>query len=479
MKTSTPFFAGFHQILFGRPRRSTQHILQQQAENLQRASLAQLAHLFAPWVPASTLACSPHERRRLFPKAVTFWAFLSQVMSPGMPCREILRKVQGWCAAHQLTLPDSNTGAYCKARKRLDSNLLRDVHRHTADRLEANVQTKQLWLGHRVKIIDGTGVSMPDTPKNQKAFPQPSGQKQGCGFPVAKLVGCFCLTSGALIDWAEGTLKEHESFLARGLWHLIRAGEILLTDRGFCSYELMATLRERKADTVMRLHQARSKDFRHGKRIGKNERRVLWHKPKKQPPGARTREWKKLPDTLNLRYVKIFVSTPGFRTQEIILVTTLLDPIRYPAEALGKLYLRRWAVELFFRDIKISLGMDILRCKTPDMVRKEIIMHAIAYNLIRALMQKAAALYEVDLARISFKGTSDTLRQWIEVLNTASRGKKFRDLVNTLMLLLAEDLVPERPHRVEPRAKKRRPKNYQLLTEPRHVMVVPSHRNRA
>jgi len=295
---------------------------------------------------------------------------------------------------------------------------------------------------------------------------------------VAKLVGCFCLASGALIDWAEGTLNDHESLLARALWGLVQAGEILLTDRGFCSFEAIATMRQRGAHAVMRLHQARSKDFRKGKRIGKGERLVVWHKPKKKPEGAKVRAWNKLPDRLTLRYVKISVSTPGFRTREIILVTTLVDPVAYPADALAELYMHRWGVELMLRDIKITLGMDVLRCKTPEMVRKEIIMHAIAYNLIRSLMQQAAALYDVNLNRISFKGTSDTLRQWAEVLNTPMSKKRFRELMNTLLKVIAEDLVVNRPDRVEPRAKKRRPKNYQHLNKPRHEMEVSPHRNR-
>jgi hypothetical protein len=328
-----------------------------------------------------------------------------------------------------------------------------------------------------VKIVDGTGVSMPDTPENQKAFPQSSGQKPGCGFPHAKLVGCFCLASGALIEWVEGTLKNHEYALFTKLWDLFEKGDVLLTDRGFCAFEAIARLLGRGVDSVMRLHQARCTDFRKGRRLSKNERLVQWDKPKVRPSSTPLRQWKKLPQTLTLRYLKIHVSTPGFRTQQIIVVTTLTDTETYSAEALGELYFRRWSVELFFRDIKITLGMDVLRCKTPEMVRKEIIMHAIAYNLIRALMQEAASTYHVELTRISFKGTADTLRQWAEVLNAAANNnREFARLKETLLGLLAEDLVPLRPQRSEPRARKRRPKNYRLLTKPRREMIVADSR---
>lgn len=477
MKTSTPFFPGFHQILFGRPRRSTLQLLQDQAEALQRASLCQLSKLFEPWVPPSLLATEPYQRRRHFPTPVTFWAFLSQALSPGSTCREALRKVQSWCALHNLSIPDSDTGAYCKARKRLDPQKLRDLHRYTSDRLESRLAKHQRWCGRRVKVIDGTGVSMPDTLENQTAFPQPTSQKAGCGFPVLKIVGCFCLGTGALIHWVEGTMKNHEHVLFTKLWKLFKKGDVILTDRGFCSFEAIATLLNCQVDSVMRLHQRRDADFRKGKRIAKNQRLVHWHKPTKRPKSSPALEWKNLPNSLLLRYVKIHVSTPGFRTQQIIVVTTLTDIETYSAESLGELYFRRWSVELFFRDIKITLGMDVLRCKTPEMVRKEIIIHAIAYNLTRALMQDAATYYDVDLTRISFKGTVDTLRQWADALNTVAKNKReFERLKLQLLALVAEDLVPLRPDRVEPRAKKRRPKGYQLLTSPRHKMKVSESR---
>jgi hypothetical protein len=199
MKRPTPFFAGFHRLLFGRPQRSVQEKLQNQAELLRRASLCRLAQLFEPWLPPQRLRPPAGSRRRSFPLPVTFWAFLSQTLSPQSPCREIVRKVQAWCAIHKQPLPRSNTGAYCRARKRLDPQHLHQVHRQGADQLQRNVSTDQLWLGRHVKVVDGTGLSMPDTAKNQAAFPQPTAQKPGCGFPVAKIVACFCLHGGALL----------------------------------------------------------------------------------------------------------------------------------------------------------------------------------------------------------------------------------------------------------------------------------------
>jgi len=471
MRNATPFFAGFHRLLFGRAQRSAQQQLHAQRQAFEQATLCQLGKLCAPWVPTRLLeptARGAHSRRRFFPQGLTFWAFLSQVLSPGSPCRETVRKVQAWYVARRLSRPTSDTGAYCRARSRLALDTLHNIHQHTADELQRRVSSDQLWCARRVKVVDGTGVSMPDTPKNQRAFPQSSTQKQGCGFPVAKLVGCFCLASGALLHWAEGTLRGHESKLFRKLFAFFLPDDIVLTDRGFCSYADIATLQRVGVDTVMRLHQARPRDLRKGKRLGSNDRLVTWQKPLQRPRGCTLADWRQVPDTLTLRLVYVSVKVPGFRTQSLVVVTTLLDPIAYPAEELAKLYLRRWAVELFFRDIKITLGMDVLRCQTPAMVRKEIAMHAIAYNLIRALMQQAAALYHVPIERISFKGSVDTLRQWTETLNAAhNRPREQTRIFNQLLQILAEDVVPFRPERAEPRVRKRRPKAYPLMTQPR------------
>ena len=401
--------------------------------------------------------------------AVTFWAFLSQVMSPGSPCREIVRKVQAWHATRRLPVPGTSTGAYCQARARLPLQTLHDIHEHTATELQRGVSSQQLWLGRHVKVIDGTGVSMPDTPENQAVWPQSSNQAKGCGFPIAKLVGCFCLSSGALLDLEEGNQHIHESRLFRKQYRLFSEGDVALTDRGFCSYLSVSELQSKGVDTVMRIHGSRPADFRKGKRLGPKDRLITWTKPTRCPKDISESEWQAIPETLTLRMLHIQIDIPGFRTQSIVIVSTLTDPIAYPAEELATLYLRRWSVELFFRDIKITLGMDVLRCRTPEMVRKEIALHAITYNLVRGLMQQAAALYEVDLTRLSFKGSVDTLRQWTDTFNAAhSKPREQRRLFNQLLEIIAEDTVPFRPERSEPRVRKRRPKSYPLMTRPRH-----------
>jgi hypothetical protein len=346
---------------------------------------------------------------------------------------------------------------------------LHNIQSHTAEELQRGIRSDQLWLGRHVKVVDGTGVSMPDTPENQKVWPQSSNQATGCGFPIAKLVGCFCLSSGALLDMAEGNQHIHESQLFRRQFGLFNEGDVVLTDRGFCSYGSIAELLARGVDTVMRIHHSRPTDLRKGKRLGKNDRLVTWTKPRCRPKGFTKHQWDQLPQSLTLRMLRIQIDVPGFRTESIVGVTTLTDPDRYPAEELAKLYLRRWSVELFFRDIKITLGMDVLRCRTPEMVRKEIALHVITYNLLRGLMQQAAALYDIDLTRLSFKGSVDTLRQWTDIFNAAhSQPREQRRLFDQLLQILADDIVPYRPKRSEPRVRKRRPKNYRLMTRPRH-----------
>jgi hypothetical protein len=476
MYQTTPFLPGISRELFGRQQRSQLDKLRLQTELLRRASLNRLCEIFGPWLPAAVLtqnAQGANSRKRTYPVSLTFWAFLSQVLNPGSACREVVRKVQVWSVQHHQPFPDSGTSAYCQARARLPLERLEQLHEHLSLKLVNRTNAADLWQGHRVKVIDGTGVSMPDTSANQKAFPQPVTQKAGCGFPVAKLVGCFCLASGALLHWVQGTLKDHDFRLFQRLLTTFEKGEIVLADRGFCSYGNLAALLQQGVGAVMRLHHFRKLDWRAGRRLGQRDRLVIWRKPYLQTDVWTKEQWQQLPEQIPLRLVEVRVAVPGFRTQRIVLVTTLLEVDKYTSADLGQLYFRRWAVELFFRDIKITLGMDVLRCQTPAMVQKEVAMHAIAYNLIRALMQDIAQSYQIQLSRLSFKGTVDALRQWSELFQTSrvhpDRTQKIR---RWFYYSIATDPLNRRPNRSEPRAVKRRPKNFRLMTKPRHEMIV-------
>jgi hypothetical protein len=389
-------------------------------------------------------------------------------------------KVQLWHRSRNRPMPSSRTGAYCQARARLLQASLNQAHEKLADQLAAGPQTQGVWEGHQLRVIDGTGLSMPDTPANQEAFPQPSTQAAGCGFPVVKLVAVFCLHTGALIRWVQGTLHEHENRLFKSLLSFFSSKDIVVADRGFCGFAQIAALLERGADMLVRQHQRRLVDWRKGRRLGAKDRLVSWERPYQQNDIFSPAEWAAFAKEIRLRILQVNITVPGFRNQKIILVTTLLDPKRYPADELAKLYLRRWSVEVFSRDIKQTMGMDILRCQTPAMIQKEIHLHAIAYNLIRSLMNDIARRYEVDVARLSFKGTLDALRQWQPILDKPGVHPRVsvaeRD---ALYKIIASDLLPHRPNRSEPRAVKRRPKNFRLMTRPRHQMVVERTRNRS
>ena len=478
MRFNTPFFSAFGPLLFGRRAHRQTPVV---AEDL-----GQLQGVFGSHLPKGMLGSAEsgaNSRRRLFSLEATFWAFLFQVLSPACACREVVRKLQAWWRGGRTKVATSMSGssaAYCQARARLPLATLEKLFGALAATLQRRVQEAQKWLGERcVKIIDGTGFSMPDTVSNQKRWPQMGGQKPGCGFPLLRLVGLFCLSSGALLRYAFGNKHDHENHLTRQILDGLESGDILLADRGFCSYGLVGALLGRGVDGVLRLHQARRQDFRRGRRLGFNDRLITWLRPR----NVRANDpWKEerttLPETLAVRVVRYRVEVPGFRTEEVTLATTLLDPQEYPAEVLADLYRTRWNIELRYREIKTTMGADILRCKSPAMIEKELCLNAIAYNLIRCVMQESAQRHDVELGRLSFKGTLDAVRHFADAIHAATgQPRSQRQLYNDLLGIIASDDLPWRPDRNEPRARKRRPKQYQLLTAPRRQMRVIPHRN--
>jgi hypothetical protein len=310
---------------------------------------------------------------------------------------------------------------------------------------------------------------MSDEPELQKAFPQPKAQKPGCGFPVARLVVLFCWTTGAVIDVIISSLHSHELALFRGLWDHFRPGDVVLCDRAYCAFVDMARLLERGVFCVFRLHQRRKADFRTGRRLGPDDQLVVWRRPEQwlASMGIDRQEFERLPETLIVRMVRITHVPRGFRSRTIVVVTTLLDPIETPADQIRSLYRDRWMAELNLRSIKVGLGMDVLRGQSVDVVGKEIVMHLVAYNLIRLLMWHAARQHDRDLHRLSFTGTLHRLRDVFPlVLRAPARAKK-EWLVAQLLQWIAEDQVPDRPNRFEPRRRKRRPREYSLLNRPR------------
>jgi hypothetical protein len=407
-------------------------------------------------------------RDSIFTPVVTLCTFLTQIFSDDQSCQAAVLRLLAGRTAEGLPPCSTNTGGYCKARQRLPETLLPRLTRQTGDELQRQAPAAWLFQGRPVKIVDGSGVSMPDTPENQRDYPQPGSQRPGCGFPVARIVVVLSLATGAVLEAALGRSKGKqtgETALFRGLHESLEPGNIVLADRYYCSYFEIATLAARGVDVVMRLHQRRRVDFRRGRRLGREDHLVEWHKPAR-PSWMDEATCAALPEVLTVREVRVRVTRPGFRTKSLVVVTTLLDAQRVTREDLAGLYRARWHAELDLRSIKQTMQMDVLRCQTPEMVRKEIWGHLLVYNLIRAVMAQAAQRHGVLPRQISFQGTRQTLKAFGSILRAASPAL-VGVLVETVLAAIASQRVGDRPDRVEPRVRKRRPKQYPLMREPR------------
>jgi hypothetical protein len=396
-------------------------------------------------------------RRRFFDPVTTWLVFLGQTLAADHSCRNALSQARSTGILSRKT--SLHTGAYCQARDRLPEECLHQLATGLGKELMEAERGEERWHGRRVVIVDGSSATLPDTAKNQAVYPQPNTQAPGCGFPVMYLCTLLSLASGALLDFAIGSGNGNELSLWRQLWDWLRSGDIVLGDGKYSSYGDLAMLRARNVDVVARLGR-RITDFRKGRILGITDHIVCWHAPKQLPAwlGAQT-----LPPEMTVRELRFQVDVPGFRVAQVTLVTTLLDAETYTKEDLAELFFCRWQVELRLRDIKIMLGMDRLRTKTPERARKELWMYLAAYNLLRTLMNSAAQKANVPVARISFQGCRQRLA-------AASPRAAFIGQYKRLMRDLAEDLNPDRPFRVEPRAVKRRPKQYDLLNRPRSVL---------
>jgi Transposase DDE domain len=309
---------------------------------------------------------------------------------------------------------------------------------------------------------------MPDTEANQAEYPQPSSQKPGLGFPIARILVVISLAVGAVLDGAIGPYNGKETgelALLRQLMRQIRPGDIGLADRLFCSYWNIAEFKARKADVVFRLHQCRKSDFRRGRRLGPGDHIVVWQKPDKKPAWMTSAEYAAMPQQLRLREVRVLVRDRTKRVRELVVVTTLLDHVKYSRKEIGDLFRQRWHAELDLRSIKTTMRMEMLRTKTPEMVRKEVAMHFLAYNLIRGIMAEAARGSDVQPRELSFNGARQTIRAF-EQANLYQPSQIAADLPRLLDLII-QKRVGDRPDRYEPRAVKRRPKPYRLLMMPR------------
>lgn len=413
--------------------------------------------------------CQFEFRERIFAPLVTVATFLSQVLDPDHSMRQAVARLIAYRASLRLPACSSDTRAYSKARQRLPEQVWAELTRRTGRDLLLEAPARWCWSGRDVKMVDGTILSMPDTSANQEAYPQFTSQKPGLGFPVLRLVALFSLAVGTVLDVAIGPRKgKHtgETALFRSLHHHLDDGDILLADRYFCGYFHLALVKQRGADIVMRLHHLRHTDFRRGQRLGPGDHIVTWHKPKKRPDWLEEDAFARLPDTFTMRELRIRVPGKTCRSREVLVATTLLDHHAYPKESISELYRQRWHAELDLRSLKTFLQMDVLRCQSPAMVRKEIWVHLLAYNLIRKVMTQAAHEHGLLPRQISFKGTLQTLNAFSDCLRACAT-PDLPALCRCLLKAIAQHRVGQRPGRLEPRAKKRRPKPYPLLNRPR------------
>jgi hypothetical protein len=409
-------------------------------------------------------------RDRLFSPLVTLWVFLSQVLDPDHSCRQAVARLLAYRTAQGKSACSSDTGAYCRARSRLPEGVLARLARQTGKQLHDEAPPECRWRGRTLKVADGTTVSMPDSPKNRRDFPAPQGNRwKGAGFPVARMVALFSLAVGTVLDAALGPFsgkKTGETALFRQLHHHLGPGDVLLADRYYCSYFEIALLAQLGADAVFRLHQRRPADFRRGRRLGHEDRLVVWSKPK-CPAWMDEAEYADLPDTLEVRLVRVRVHQIGFRTRCLVVATTLVNPQEAPREELAELYRLRWHAELDLRSLKSVMQMAILRCQSPEMVRKEVWAHLLAYNLIRGVMAQAAAEHKVLPLEISFKATLQLLNAFAPLLLSAPE-EEVASLCQRLRRAIGRHRVADRPDRYEPRAKRRRANpNPPPLNEPR------------
>jgi hypothetical protein len=402
----------------------------------------------------------------IYTPAVTVWVFLSQCLSADHSCREAVARLLAWRLARGLSRCSADTGAYCTARENLPEEACSQLMRETGREVDAEAPLEWLWLGHRVLAVDGSTVTMPDTPANQAQYPQVPGQRRGCGFPIARIVVVFSLAVGTVLEAAIGKYEGKqtgENSLFRTLHDILQVGDVVLEDRYFSGWFDIALLDQRSVHVVVRKHQLRATDFRTGQRLGANDHLVCWSKPAR-PEWMSKEQYDQLPESLTLREVRVHVRQKGFRTRKLVVVTTLLDPDKYPAQEIANLYRRRWQAELNLRSLKVVLQMDHLRCQTPHRVRNEFYMHLVGYNLIRRLMAVAAFAAGMEPWTVSFKGALQTITNLLPLLSTRMSTDEWCD---ALLEAIATHLVGNRPDRYEPRVKKRRPKPYKLMREPR------------
>lgn len=474
--SSAPFFPKFNRAGLGRKPASAQAILARKTRLTDSYCLDHLEQLFGGHLPSKVRNFKPEKgrnsRKRIFTPMLTYWAMLAQVLAPDTSCASAVSRVQALYVSEGLAAISSDTGAYCKARARLSIFFLFEIlHWISAAVVRAaddfGSDSSPITCG-RLLVMDGTSATLPDSKANREIYSYPSGQKEGCGFPKMYLLGLFHLRSGASLRMVKSATLRHDSALAWKLLPWLRKGDTLLADRAFCSYTFIHACEKLGVTVVMRLHQARKNEPGKSKRLGPGDELQTWQKPTKCPKGTTAAQFEALPAKLDIRVVCHQVEVRGHRPEPMYIATTKRDVGMDSAASIVALYLLRWKVELFFDDLKTSQSMETLRCESPHMLARELIMQLIAYNLVRMTMVQAEKQRPAaQEGSLSYKGTLTRITEWHTALWACQGAKKRQERYMELLRCVAEDVVPSRPGRREPRQIKRRSSKYPLMTKPR------------
>ena len=411
----------------------------------------------------------------IYSTAVMVWSFLGQVLRDGKEasCQSAVARIVTYCNQQELAAPTADTGDYCKARAKLSAAAVRDLTREVAAEVEQQADAGWLWKGRHAKLVDGFTFTMPDTEKNQAVYPQAKTQKKGVGLPIARAAVILSLATACALDLAVGPYsgkETGETALLRQLLGSFVCGDVAVVDRFYCSFMMIALLLGRNVQVCARMHPRRHVDFRRGRRLGKYDHLIVWTKPQR-PTWMDPATYDAIPDTLEMREIRYNVVQPGYRSQTITIATTLTDAETYSKEDIAQLYGFRWNSELDIRSIKQSLNLCHVRCKSPEMVRKELWTTLLGYNLIRTTAAAAALLHDKQPRQISFTGACQyVLSWWMLASCEAIAADRLERHCRQLLSQIAECQVANRPGRLEPRVLKRRRHGYKLMQQPRHVL---------
>lgn len=442
--------------------------LVQSITQLGRFTLGQLESHFGSCLPDTLFPKAQEKansRDRLYTQPLTFWSFLWQSLNPRTSCREVVRQIQALCVLLDCKSVSCDDGVYCKARQRLSTPALVNALGASAAAAQARAAKPKFLQSRRVLAVDGAMITLEDTKANRKSYPRMRNGTKNVGFPQMRVVVLFCLASGAILARLCGNKRASESRLFHQLMSTLKVGDIVIADQGFGNYIMVSLLLLLGVDFIAR--SSRHIKFSRTKGKGTKDQRVIWKRGEKASAILSVKEWRLLPKEQTLRVICGRIVENGFRVRKMILVTTLLDTQKYPASDILKAYLRRWRLEMCLDDLKTTLNIEQLRCKTPAMVEKELLIALIGHNLVRWLMAEVSRRHDVDMERVSFKGSLDALRQFSHAICQARSAKKRQELWGQMLQTLSEDLVPERPGRREPRAVKRQHHKYPPLNTTR------------